>query len=327
MDEEIVDQRSRSFGLRLPAHVVDRMDEECKRLRVSRTQYILSLFENRNDPSPGRPNESSAPDLSGFVTEVIESLRAEIRAGLTVPAVSPPPDLSPVLDAIKDLSFRIGAMESPPAPVLSESPAALSPLFSRLDDILELLRSSRPSGETESEAHALSFLSLQMGEIQQGIERLFVQMDALARSGRHSGAGTSPEIKDELIRLSEAAEHQSALTGEILRIGDSVREIRDRLQKNPTTAAPLEKIPEKVSRKEARYKEPDPAAEKKKETRQFGWAVGILLVFFLGFVGWEILGWYNGGDSGGPPIIHPSPSRPKIPDGAPKTQNPPKKNP
>ena len=315
------------FSVRLPEYLVERLKTDAQKVGLGTSDWVTSLLdEPRNDFPEKISNESFDRENTSLRSE-IESLRAEIRAGLTVPAVSPPPDLSPVLDAIKDLSRRIEAMESPPAPVLSESPAALSSLSSRLDDVLELLRSSRPSGETESEAHALSFLSLQMGEIQQGIERLFGQMDAVARSGRHSGAGTSPEIMDELIRLSEAAEHQSALTGEILRIGDSVREIRDRLQKNPTTAAPLEKIPEKVSRKEARYKEPDPAAEKKKETRQFGWAVGILLVFFLGFVGWEILGWYNGGDSGGPPIIHPSPSRPKIPDGAPKTQNPPKKNP
>lgn len=316
------------FSVRLPEYLVERLKTDAQKVGLGTSDWVTSLLdEPRNDFPEKISNESFDRENTSLRSE-IESLRAEIRAGLTVPAVSPPPDLSPVLDAIKDLSRRIEAMESPPAPVLSESPAALSSLSSRLDDVLELLRSSRPSGETESEAHALSFLSLQMGEIQQGIERLFGQVDAVARSGRNSGAGTSPEIKDELIRLSEAAEHQSALTGEILRIGDSVREIRDRLQKNPTTgASPIEKVPEKVSRKEARYKEPDPAAEKKKETRQFGWAVGILLVFFLGFVGWEILGWYNGGDSGGPPIIHPTPSRPKIPDGAPKTQNPPKKNP
>ena len=311
MDEEI-DLKSRSFGLRLPAHVVDRMDEECKGLGVSRTQFILSLFERRNDPSPENRHETNAPDLSGFIMEVIDSLRAEIRAGLTVPAVSPPLDLSPVVSAIKDLSCRIDAMESRPAPVLSESSAALAPLFSRIDEVQELLRTSRSPGETETDAHALSFLSLQMGEIQQGIERLAIQMDAVVRVGRNNGGGTSPEIKDELIRLAESAEHQSALTGEILRIGDTVREIRESLQKNrPTSSAPVEKIPEKVSRKESRSAELDPAAEKKAETRQWGWAVGIILVLFLGFIAWEMLGWYNGGDSVG---LQVSPKQVKPPE-------------
>ncbi|MHB8369744.1 MAG: hypothetical protein ACYDBP_08645 [Leptospirales bacterium] len=249
---------------------------------------------------------------------MIESLRAEIRAGLTVPAFSPPPDLSPVLDAIGDLSRRIGMMESRPLSNTSAPPVDLSPLSHRLEEILDLLRTARPSGETESEAHALSFLSLQLGEIQQGIERLSVQMETVVRSGRSGGGGGSPEIKDELIRLSEAAEHQSALTGEILRIGDAVREIRERLQKNPVTgSASVEKVPEKVSRKESRPKDPDPVDEKKKETRQFGWAVGILLVFFLGFVVWEIMGWYNGGDTGSPPAVTGTPTPPKTPAGTP----------
>lgn len=330
MKETLEKQKSKTISLYIPSEAINDIDHECLVHGVNRSQFILSLFENR----PGHSNEASAPDLSGFKTEMIEclrseieSLRAEIRAGLAVPVVPPPPDLFPILEAIKDLFCRIDAMDSRPASG-SSPPVDLTPLSSGLDEVLELLRGSRPEEERESEAHALSFLSLQMGEIQQGIERLAGQMDAVVRSGRNSGAGTSIEIKDELIRLAEATEHQSALTGEILRIGDSVREIRERLLKNPEAGtSPLEKVPQKTSRNEFRPVDPDPADEKKRETRQFGWAVGILLVFFLGFVGWEVLGWYNGGDSGGPPIVHTSPARPKIPDGSPKTQSPSKKNP
>jgi hypothetical protein len=305
MKETLEKQKGKTISLYIPSEAIDGIDHECLVQGLNRSQFILSLWENQNAQSPGGQNEPSGPDLSGFKMEMIESLRAEIRAGLTVPAISPPPDLSPVLDAIGDLSRRLEERESASAP--SGDPSPLAP---QLEEILALLRTPRSSGETESEAHALSFLSLQMGELQQGIERLSVQMDGVVRVGKNNGAGTSPEIKDELIRLAEAAEHQSALTGEILRIGDTVREIRERLQKNPTTGvSPIEKIPEKVSRKAARPEELDPAAEKKAETRQWGWAVGIILVLFFGFISWEMLGWYNGGDSVGLQD-HPPPAKP-----------------
>lgn len=289
-----------SFGIRLPAQIAEEMVQESEQSGASRSDMIRSLWENRNEHVSRISNQSLGQDLSGFKTEMIESLRAEIQAGLTVPSLPPPPDLSPVLAAIENLTCRIGEMGSLPSRNTSEVPVDLSPLLARLDEIGGLLQSGPPSGETESDAHAISFLSLQMGEIQQGIERLSVQMDTVVRSGRNNGAGT-PEIKDELIRLAEAAEHQSALTGEILRIGDSVREIRDCLQKNlPPAVAPGEKIPEKKFSQESRSHDPDPAAEKKAETRQWGWAIGIILVLFFGFIAWEMLGWYNGGDSGAP---------------------------
>ena len=327
MENSIIEKKNRAFGICLSADVVDRMDEECKRLRVSRTQYILSLFENRNDPSPRRPNESSGQDLSGFKTDVIEclrsgieSLRDEIRSALAVRSSSSPPDLSPVLAAIGNLTCRVGEMGGLSSGKTSEAPVDLSPLVVRLDEILELLQSGPPSRETESDVQAISFLSLQMGEIVQGIERLAGQMDAVVRGGKNNGGGTSTEIKDELIRLAESVEQQSALTGEILRIGDTVREIRERLLKNVPqgqTEGPV--VPKKISRKEVRSIEPDPAAEKKRETRQFGWAVGILLVFMMGFMGWEMLGWYNGGDSTAPSAISSPKTSPGIlTPGAPK---------
>ena len=300
MSEIIQEKKTRNFGICFDALVVDQIDREAAHLGVSRTQYLLSLFEKRNDHHPGHSNEASGPDLSGFKTEMIECLRSEIQSSLSVSTVLLPPDLSPVLAAIENLTCRIGEMGSLSSGNTSEAPVDFSPLLARLDEIVGLFQSGPPSGETESDAHAISFLSLQMGEIQQGIERLSGQMETVVRSGRNNGAGT-PEIKDELIRLAEAAEHQSALTGEILRIGDSVREIRDCLQKNLTTAVSHgEKIPEKKFSQKSRSHEPDPAAEKKAETRQWGWAIGIILVLFFGFIAWEMLGWYNGGDSGAP---------------------------
>lgn len=297
------------FSVRLPEYLVERLKTDAQKVGLGTSDWVTSLLdEPRNDFPEKISNESFDRENTSLRSE-IESLRAEIQAGLTVPSLPPPPDLFPVLEAIKGLSCRIDAMDSRLAPGNS-APVDLTPLSSRLDEVLEILRTSRSPGETESEAHALSFLSLQMGEIQQGIERLVGQMDAVVRSGRNNGAGISPEIKDELIRLAEAAEHQSALTGEILRIGDTVREIRDRLQKNPTTgASPIEKVPEKVSRKEVRPTELDPATEKKRETRQWGWAIGIILVLFFGFIAWEMLGWYNGGDPAGLQVS-PKPEKP-----------------
>ncbi len=302
-----------SFGIRLPAQIAEEMVQESEQSGASRSDMIRSLWENRNEHVPRLSNQTFGPDLSGFKTEMIESLRAEIRSALAVRSSPSTPDLSPVLAEIEKLTCRIGEMGSLSSRNISEAPVDLSPLLARLDEIVGLLQSGPSSGEAESDAHEISFLSLQMGEIQQGIERIFAQVEAVVRSGRNNGSGT-PEIKDELIRLAEAAEHQSALTGEILRIGDSVREIRDRLQKNLTTAvAPGEKIPEKKFSQESRLNDPDPAAEKKAETRQWGWAIGIILVLFFGFIAWEMLGWYNGGDSGAPqmspkPEKHPESS-------------------
>nr|EES53867.1 MAG: hypothetical protein UBAL3_44810005 [Leptospirillum ferrodiazotrophum] len=300
------------FSVRLPESLVERLKADAQKVGLGTSDWVTSLLDETRKYSPGQSHEPSGPDLSGFITEMIDSLRAEIRGSLSA---SFPPDLTPVLEAIGDLSRRFEEREAASASAPSGDP---SPPVPQLEEILALLRAPRSSGETESEAHALSFLSLQMGELQQGIERLSVQMETVVRSGRNGGGGGSPEIKDELIRLSEAAEHQSALTGEILRIGDAVREIRERLQKNPLPPAPSAlEGPEKGARKESRHKDPDPLAEKKKETRQFGWAVGILLVFFLGFVVWEIMGWYNGGDTGSPPAVTGTPTPPKTPAGTP----------
>jgi hypothetical protein len=296
------------FSVRLPEHLVERLKTDAQKVGLGTSDWVTSLLDvHRNDSLEKVSNESFDQENTSLRSE-IESLRAEIRAGLTVPAVSPPPDLSPVLEAIKDLSCRIEAMESRPVPG-SSPPVDLTPLISRLDEIMD---QANPAGapDPDSEAHALSFLSLQMGEIVQGIERLAGQMDAVVRAGKNNGGEISPEIKDELIRLAESVERQSALTGEILRIGDTVREIRERLLKNvPQGQTEVPVVPKKISRKEVRSIEPDPAAEKKRETRQWGWAVGILLVFMMGFMGWEMLGWYNGGDSSAPSAISsPKPS-------------------
>ena len=162
------------------------------------------------------------------------------------------------------------------------------------------------SGAPGEESDAMSFLALQMGEVQQGIERLSHRIEEISRPGGRPERADSPEVKEELVRLCEAAEHQAALTGEILRIGDSVREIRERLQKLPGEAQATPSSPEKnAAKKRDRSKESEQRnslAEKKEETRQFGWAVGILLVFAFGVMAWEMIGWYNGGDSGKAPI-------------------------
>ena len=301
--EEVV--KKVPFSVRLPEYLVERLKTDAQKVGLGTSDWVTSLLDEPKNDFPEKISNESFDRENTSLRSEIESLRAEIRAGLTVPAISPPPDLSPVLDAIGDLSRRLEERESASAPSVDPSPLA-----PQLEEILAILRTPRSSGETEADAHALSFLFLQMGEIQQGLERLSVQMDGVVRVGRNNGAGTSSEIKDELIRLAEAAEHQSALTGEILRIGDTVREIRERLQKNPTTGvSPIEKIPEKVSRKAARPEELDPAAEKKAETRQWGWAVGIILVLFIGFISWVMLGWYNGGDSVGLQD-HPPPAKP-----------------
>ncbi len=57
MHEErmIAERKSRSFGLRLPTNIVDRMDEECERMGISRTQYILSLRESRPNKENSKP--------------------------------------------------------------------------------------------------------------------------------------------------------------------------------------------------------------------------------------------------------------------------------
>jgi len=295
------------FSVRLPEYLVERLKTDAQKVGLGTSDWVTSLLdEPRNDFPEKISNESFDRENTSLRSE-IESLRAEIQAGLTVPSLPPPPDLSPILSAIGDLSRRIEAMESRPAPG-SSPPVDLTPLFSRLDEIMDQVN---PAGapNPDSEAHALSFLSLQMGEIVQGIERLAGQMEAVVRAGKNNGGGASTEIKDELIRLAESVEQQSALTGEILRIGDTVREIRERFLKNvPQGQTEAPGVSKKISRREIRSIEPDPAAEKKQETRQFGWAVGILLVFMLGFMGWEMLGWYNGGDSGGPPVA----SKPQI---------------
>lgn len=290
--EEVV--KKVPFSVRLPEYLVERLRTDAQKVGLGTSDWVTSLLD---EPNPEKISNESFDRENTSLRSEIESLRAEIRACLPVLSAPAPPDLSPVLSAIGNLSSRN----------VSAPPVDLSPLSQRLEEILDLLRTARPSGETESEAHALSFLSLQLGEIQQGIERLSVQIEGAVRAGRNNGGGPSPEIKDELIRLSEAAEHQSALTGEILRIGDAVREIRERLQKNPTTGEePVEKVPEKVFRKETRPEELDPASEKKRETRQWGWATGIILVLFFGFITWEMVGWYNGGDSAG---VSPGPSK------------------
>ena len=94
MKETLEKQKSKTISLYIPSEAINDIDHECLVHGVNRSQFILSLFENR----PGHSNEASAPDLSGFKTEMIEclrseieSLRAEIRAGLAVPVVPPPP--------------------------------------------------------------------------------------------------------------------------------------------------------------------------------------------------------------------------------------------
>ncbi|EAY56076.1 MAG: hypothetical protein UBAL2_86920234 [Leptospirillum rubarum] len=318
MSDVIIEKKTRAFGICLAADVVNQMDEECKYLGISRTQYILSLFENRNGYFQERQGGNSNPGNEDFRLE-IESLRSDIRSRLAEFSLPSPVDLSVVTDAINDLSRRIVDLQSVPAQNLSSSGVDLSPLFQRLEDLEGLLRSTLSRSEPESDSSAMSLLALQIGTVREGMERIEDALNALRRSlsERSSGGqfgGELSELSERIGRLAESLNRNEAVIGEILRIGDHVREIRDRIGQSPrrlprftgkngeiepgpgastSGSIPVGSYPPS--------EEPDPVLLKRRETRNMGMAVGFIILCVLAFMGWEIVGWYNGGDQDSSP--------------------------
>lgn len=58
MEEETLEkQKSKTISLYMPSQAIANIDRECLVLGVNRSQFILSLFENRFGYSPGLPEE------------------------------------------------------------------------------------------------------------------------------------------------------------------------------------------------------------------------------------------------------------------------------
>lgn len=318
MSDVIIEKKTRAFGICLAADVVNQMDEECRHLGISRTQYILSLFENRNGYSQEGQGGNSNPGNEDFRLE-IESLRADIRSCLDNSSAQNPLNLSMVTDAINDLSRHIEDLQPLTAPNVSSSGVNLSPLFQRLENLEDLLRSTLSRSEPESDSNAVSLLALQIGTIREGMERIEDALNTLRRSvserssGGQSG-GELRELSERIGHLAESLDRNEAVVGEILRIGDHVREIRDRIgQSSGRLPRPTGKNGEiepgpgastSGSIPAGSYppsEEPDPVLLKRRETRNMGMAVGFIILCVLAFMGWEIVGWYNGGDQDSSP--------------------------
>lgn len=323
MSEEIAEKKTRAFGICFSASVVDQIDQEANRRGVSRTQYLLSLFEHRNRHSPGLLEETPGAGIENIRT-VIQDLRNEIRDSLlSMPhSFEQPPspvNLSGVTDAIGDLSRRIEDLQSLTAQNVSSSGVDLSPLFQRLENLEDLLRSTLSRSEPESNSNAVSLLALQIGTIREGMERIEDALNTLRRSvserssGGQSG-GELRELSERIGHLAESLDRNEAVVGEILRIGDHVREIRDRIGQSSgrisrTTGKNVEIEPVPGANTSGPLpvgsyppsEEPDPVLVKRRESRNMGMAVGFIILCVLAFMGWEIVGWYNGGDQDSSP--------------------------
>lgn len=318
MDQTLDKQKSKTISLYLPSQMIDEIDRECLVQGRNRSQILLSLFENRNGYSQGRPGGNTPPGNEDFRVG-IESLRSDIRSCLGNHSDQNPVDLSGVIDAIGDLSRRIDELRSLSVPNVSSSGVDFSPLFQRLEDLEGLLRSTLSRSEPESDSNAVSLLALQIGTIREGMERTEDALNNLRRSlsersaGGQSG-GELSEISERIGRLAESLDRNEAVVGEILRIGDHVREIRDRigqssgrLPRSTGKNGEIEPGPGANTSGSIRVgsyppsEEPDPVLVKRRETRNMGMAVGFIILCVLAFMGWEIVGWYNGGDQDSPP--------------------------